>query len=252
MNIFKYDEIDFKKINYDKPEKNGTFYYSSINYNKKPFHILSPKMKYIGDNKDINTLICETINKDFSFYDFFLNLENRNIKNTFNSNKEWFGKEIPLDLIDDMYKRIIKPIKKDSNPIFTFKVPTLKGVPQCHIYNQNKICVDHSKLTKDSEIYFTLHIKGLKFLKQHFYCDCYVSQIKIMSPRVEKYMIIEECMIDDDNGDNEENKEEDIYILDDNILNEINIQKREEQKKIDKKNELIEKISNLQKELENL
>ena len=97
MNIFKYDEIDFKKINYDKPEKNGTFYYSSINYNKKPFQILSPKMKYIGDNKDLNTLICETINKDFSFYDFFLNLENRNIKNTFNSNKEWFGKEIPLD-----------------------------------------------------------------------------------------------------------------------------------------------------------
>ena len=33
MNIFKYDEINFKKIDYDKPEKNGTFYYSSINNN---------------------------------------------------------------------------------------------------------------------------------------------------------------------------------------------------------------------------
>ncbi len=71
MNILKYNEVDFKKINYDKPEKNGTFYYSSINYNKKPLQILSPKMKFTGDNTELNNLICETINKDFSFYDFF-------------------------------------------------------------------------------------------------------------------------------------------------------------------------------------
>ena len=252
MNILKYSDIDFKKINYDKPEKNGSFYYSSINYNKKPLQILSPKMKYTGDTTDLNNLICETINKDFSFYDFFLNLENRNIKQTFNSNQEWFDKEIPLDLIDDMYKRTIKPIKKDSNPVFSFKVPTLKGVPQCHIYNQNKICVDHSKLTKDSEIYFILHIKGLKFLKQHFYCDCYVSQIKIMSPKVEKYMILDEYMIDDENEENDEPNKEDIYILDDAILNEIKIQKEMEEQKLNKKNELIQKIAKLQKELENL
>ena len=252
MNILKYNEVDFKKINYDKPEKNGTFYYSSINYNKKPLQILSPKMKFTGDNTELHNLICETINKDFSFYDFFLNLENRNIKQTFNSNEDWFGKKIPLDLIDDMYKRTIKPIKKESNPSFSFKIPTLKGIPQCHIYDQNKICVDHSKLVKDSEIYFILHIKGLKFLKQHFYCDCYISQIKMMSPRVEKYMILDKYMIDDEMDMNEESNKEDIYILDDTILNEIKHQKAMEEKKNNKKNELIKQIANLQKELEHL
>ena len=44
MTLLKYNEIDFKKINYNKPEKQGNYYYSSMNYKNEPLHIQTPKM----------------------------------------------------------------------------------------------------------------------------------------------------------------------------------------------------------------
>ena len=252
MNILKYSDIDLSKINYLKPEKQGSFYYSSISYNNKPLHIQCPKMKSTisgGDilNKNPTNLTCETINNDFSFYDFFLGIDDRNIKETFKKNKEWFGKQIPLELIDDMYKRTIKAVKKDSKPTFSFKVPIIKNKVQCQIYDQNKICQDISRITNDCEIIFILHIRGLKFLKSNYYCDCYISQIKILLSNEEKYNIFTECIIEDD-----EDKKEDFDIIDEEILNEMKREKELEIQKANKKKELEEKITNLQKELDNL
>jgi len=250
MSIFKYDEISIKKINYNKPETKGSFYYSSMNYDNKPLHIQSPKMKCTCSGDQIiqkNQLECEPINNDFSFYDFFLNIEDRNIKETFSNNQDWFGKEIPLELIDDMYKRTIKGVKKDSKPKFSFKLPIIKGKIQCQIYDQNNVCVDINKLTPDCELIFVLHIRGLKFLKQHYYCDCYVSQIKIFIPRDEKYNIFDKCVIEDD-----EIREDDIDIIDEEILNEIKEKEKKENLKIERKQNLEHKILELTKELDNL
>ena len=193
-----------------------------------------------------SNLDCETINTDFSFYDFFLNLEDRNIKETYKKNKDWFGKEIPLQLIDDMYKRTTKPVKKDSRPSFSFKIPTIKNKVQCQIYDQRKICLDVSKLEKDVEIIFILHIKGLKFLKHHYYCYCYISQIKVLSSE-EKYSIIEDCVIEDD-----EPVESDKDILDETIVLEMLKQKELEKMKDIRKKELEAEILKLQQELNNL
>ena len=252
MYIHKHSEIDTKKINYGTPEKNGSFYYSPINYANEPLHIQSPKMKCTGNiseniKKGINSLDCETVNNDFSFYDFFLNLENRNIKETYKKNKDWFGKEIPLDLIDDMYKRTIKPIMKDSKPRFSFKIPTIKNKVQCQIYDQKKICQDISKLESDVEIIFILHIKGLKFLKHHYYCDCYISQVKVFLSNEGMYNIINEYAIEDD-----EIKVEDNDILDEVIISEMRKEKESEIKKTEDKKKLEETIYKLQLELNSM
>ena len=252
MTICKYSDVDFKKIQYNKPDKQGSFYYSSIDYDKKPFHIQSPKMKCNVSGPEMIqkspiTLDCEPLNKDFSFYDFFLNIEDRNIKETFKKNKEWFDKEIPLDIIDDMYKRTIKAVKKDCIPKFSFKLPTVKGKIQCQIFDQHKICQDIQKVAKDCEIIFVLHIRGLKFLKQHYYCDCYISQIKIFISKDEQYNLFKTCVIEDD-----EIKEDDIDIVDEEVL--FNIAKeKEELKKKEEKRKLIEsQMEDLKKQLDNL
>ena len=104
MSILKHSEIDFKKISYMKPEKQKNIYYSSITYNKnQPLHIQTPKMicksNGIEAVKKTNPSIdFETMNNDFSFYDFMLNLDDRNVKETFRNNKDWFNKEIPYDV----------------------------------------------------------------------------------------------------------------------------------------------------------
>ena len=44
---------------------------------------------------------------------------------------------------------------------------------------KRKICVDFEKIQENTEVVLILHVKGLKFLKQHYYCDIYILQIKI-------------------------------------------------------------------------
>ena len=253
MSILQYSDIDIKKIKYNKPERQGTIYYSSINYGKnQPLHIQSPRMicKQSGEESIQNTspsLKTEPLNNDFSFYDFLLSLDDRNIKETFKQNKDWFGKDIPLEMIDDMYKRTIKPIKKDSKPSFSFKLPVIKGKVQCHIYDQRKICQEIQKVVSGCEIIFILHVRGLKFLKQHYYCDCYVSQIKVFLSKDDKFNILNEYMVEDD-----EIEEEDNDIVDEQIIADILKEKELERQNEEKKSNIQAQIVNLQQQLDNL
>lgn len=251
MNILKYTDIDLTKIKYDVPTKQGSFYYASINYNNKPLFIQSPKMISLLSGDDImkktsSNLDCEPLNNDFSFYDFLLGIDDKNVKETF-KNKDWFGKDIPLDLIDDMYKRTVKAVKKDSKPKFSFKIPIIKNKIQCQIYDQNKVFQSIDRIQPGSELIYILHIRGLKFLKHNFYCDCYISQIRLSISLDEKYNILTDYFIDD----NEENVE-DFDIIDEEILNEM---KKEKEKQIEnkiRKEKIEEEILKLQQELDNL
>jgi len=202
MSILRHDELDFKKINYNKPEKQGVIYYSSMNYDNKPFYLQTPKMTCKNGFKDIinsNTSLLETepVNMDYSFYDSLLSLDEKNVKCTFENNKSWFDKNIPLEIIDNMYKRNNKPVKKNSKPRFSFKVPMIKDKVQCQIYDQKKICVDFEKIQENTEVVLILHVKGLKFLKQHYYCDIYISQIKVFLEGNNKYSILDNYAFND-------------------------------------------------------
>ena len=65
--------------------------------------------------KNKNFLLdLEPINMDFSFYDSLLTLDEKNVKCTFENNREWFNKDIPYEIIDNMYKRNNKPVKKEN------------------------------------------------------------------------------------------------------------------------------------------
>jgi hypothetical protein len=260
MSLLKYHDVDCKKIQYTKPEKTGAFYYSTMSYGKtSPIHLQSPKMKCRLSGSDIMgkhspTLDLEPLSNDFSFYDKLLSLDDRNIKETFNKNNDWFGKDIPLELIDDMYKRTTKPVKKECKPNFSFKLPITKGKVQCPIYDQNRACLDIEKITEDCELIVVLHIRGLKFLKQHYYCDMYISQIKVCVPKEQRYMIPDTYIIEDEEEDND--------ILDSSVLQEIEegrlrdkrvseIKIELEGKKLSQET-LVKGISHLERELEGL
>ena len=83
-------------------------------------------------------------------YDLFLSLDDQNIKTTVKNSEEWFKKDLPLEAIDDMYKRTTKPFKKDSNPSLKFRLPVIKNEIQCSIYNQQKVFVDLDEVKEDS------------------------------------------------------------------------------------------------------
>ena len=184
--IYRYNDVSLDEINFSKPEKIGSSYFSSISYGEtlKPLYIQTCRLKCLTDIDDIkdkkNPMIeVELTNGNYDLYDFFLTLDDKNIKQTFNKSKDWFTRELPLEAIDDMYKRTTKPFKKKSNPVLKLKLPVIKNKIECTVYNQNKVFVDIDELKKNKEMIFIIHIKGLKILKQYFYCDCYITQIKV-------------------------------------------------------------------------
>ena len=79
ISILKHDELDFKKINYNKPEKQGVIYYASMNYDNKPFYLQTPKMTCKNGFQDIldsKLLIdLEPVNMDYWVHDSLLSLD---------------------------------------------------------------------------------------------------------------------------------------------------------------------------------
>ena len=184
--IRKYEDIDVKDMVYNSPEKIGSSYYSSIGYgeNCEPLYIQTPKIKSVYNVENIKGksnphIEVEIPNGKYDIYDFFLNVDDQNIKTTFKNSKSWFNKELPLEAIDDMYKRTVQPFKKNQNPKLKFRLPVIKNKIVCNVYNQQRVYVNLEDIKENSDIILILHIRGLKILKQYFYCDCYISQIKV-------------------------------------------------------------------------
>tara|TARA_Y100000389_G_scaffold109061_1_gene106132 strand:+ start:1737 stop:2591 length:855 start_codon:yes stop_codon:yes gene_type:complete len=261
--IHRYDEIDIDKINYSKPEKIGTSYFASMSYgdNLRPLYIQTPKLNSLIDFSSIKEkkspyLDVEIPSGNYDIYDFFLSLDDKNIKTTVSRSNEWFQREIPLEAIDDMYKRSTKPFKKNANPTLRFKLPIVKNQIQCGVYNQQRVFIDLDEIKEGVDLILILHVRGLKVLKQYFYCDCYVSQIKVFQEnKALKYNIISEYSMVDNNNE----KEDDIFdqeILDsfkseeekkEKEIQEIKLREEKEKKeKIEREN----KIKEIQDEIE--
>ena len=217
--INKYEDVVMTDISYMNPEKIGPSYYSPIGYGdtNDPLYIQTPKIKCLHSISDVKEktnpfLEVEIPNGKYDIYEFFMNMDDHNIKTTYKNRLEWFSKDLPLEAVDDMYKRTVQPFKKNSNPKLKFRLPVIKGKIMCNVYNQQKVFVDLDEIKEDSEVILILHIRGLKILKQYFYCDCYVSQIKLFQPENIKYSILPEyCMVDDEKDEYDDIFDEEIY-----------------------------------------
>ena len=265
MSVYRHTDLDFKKINYKKPEKQGLIYYAGIDYKNEPLYLQTPKLVLTKSGLETiqsknNNLELQPVNNDFSFYDSLLNLDELNVKRTFENNKEWFGKEIPLEVIDNMYKRNNKPVKKDSKPQFGFKVPLVKERVQCQIYDQKKNTLDLKSIKEGTECICILHVKGLKFLKQHYYLDLYISQVKVFLEGDTKYNILENYSFNDVEEEERELKDlERDLMLDEDYLNSLRDKEEEKHKilcEIDNYQKIIveaqSKITDLEKHIQSL
>lgn len=245
--VLRHEDIDVNEINFSKPEKIGTSYFGSISYGTelKPLYVQTPRLKSLINLCDLQDkknphIDVEVPNGNYDIYDFFLNLDDSCIKTTYKKSQEWFGKGLPLESVDDMFKRTTKPFKKNQNPVMRFKLPVVKNKIQCGVYNQQRVFLDMNDIKENSEVILVLHLRGLKVLKQNFYFDCYVSQIKLFQDKDTKYSIIPDYAVIDDKSDYDD-------IFDQEI---IGANKNEEEEKIkeEKRVEEEEKIKEEEEE----
>lgn len=245
--VLRHEDIDVNEINFSKPEKIGTSYFGSISYGTelKPLYVQTPRLKSLINLCDLQDkknphIDVEVPNGNYDIYDFFLNLDDSCIKTTYKKSQEWFGKGLPLESVDDMFKRTTKPFKKNQNPVMRFKLPVVKNKIQCGVYNQQRVFLDMNDIKENSEVILVLHLRGLKVLKQNFYFDCYVSQIKLFQDKDTKYSIIPDYAVIDDKSDYDD-------IFDQEIIG-ANKNEEEERIKEEKRVEEEEKIKEEEEE----
>ena len=91
-------------------------------------------------------------------------------------------------------------------------------------------------MKEGTEVICILHVRGLKFLKQHYYCDCYISQIKVFSDKPTFNMLDTYSFNDKDEEEEELHDFEKELMLDPDYIESI-------------RNKEIER-DNIQKELD--
>lgn len=267
--IFKHTTLKLDELTYNKPEKQGNSYYCSIYHgDNKPVYIQTPILSSQLSGSDLRSkknIRLKILGDDFGIYDFFLKLDDHNVHKTFSMSREWFGKELPVNVIDDMYRRGTKPFPKDTNPSLDIKIPFTKDNCECVCFNKSKECMEIDDIKENTEMICIIHIKGLKFLKKEYYCDCYITQIK-ESEIIVKKSFFDECLIEDDKDEEEES---DKHSLPEEVIDEEAIlaakleQERLEKERVDNIKENISlkekeceilkgSVSKLESEIENL
>ena len=219
--VTRYNKLQFDNIQYDKPENKGTVYFGTMLYDLNPLLLQSSRLK-VKEIKEVEKqkyIVLETDEADFTFYDKLVQLDDHILDATYQNSEEWFNKELPMDILEGMYKRITKPFKKDEKPSLEFKLPYHSDKLQTKIYGQTNELIDLDNLVIGSTIILMIQVKGLKFLKQNYYCDTYLSQIKLVKDEI----IVKpaSCLIEDDGQVYTAKNDEDKYdyeILDEEIL----------------------------------
>jgi hypothetical protein len=212
--VIRHTQLDLSKLHYSKPINQQNVYYSTLQYSDKPCYIQSSKVtvEHIEEVQKQKYLVVTVDPTDFTFYDCLVKLDDHNLSHTHQSSKEWFHKELPIDILEGMYRRITQPFKKNYIPKISLKLPLYKQGIQCKIYDQSNNQLDINTLTKGVVITCIIHIKGLKFLKKDYYCDMYISQIKLN--KLSDYYIPDSCLIEDieDNSYAYENLDEEVIL----------------------------------------
>src|SRR3990167_11188952 len=112
-----YSHIDFDKINYDKPVKASGYHIAQPTCDD--IIITTPKIRCINGiiiNDKRSYIEFELNRVDTAIYSFFADLDEHVIMNVYNNSKEWFGEEIPMDVLDEQHKPFIQ-LKRDNNNI---------------------------------------------------------------------------------------------------------------------------------------
>ena len=167
--MIHFNKINLDRINFNIPVKADNYYKSEILYDEQKLIILTDKLKLTGNQLEISD----------DFKTFINGLNENNVKNTYNNSKEWFKKEIPFEVINEMYLSKL---------------------------NNNYLEINNNKnIELDNEEEVILLISGLRIERKTFTMD-----IELMD-KSEKYNIMEYDLLEDI----EENKKMELLKIND-------------------------------------
>jgi len=208
-------EIDIKLINHEqrrtrKSKTGQETKQCKMTYNKKTFRFITPKAKApfgrtIGIKDEKNTSPYDKYSIEINLEgseeieQFKLKLEALNHSNvdfTVDSSKEWWGKTMSKDTVEDaVYGSLIKVDKKGEYPDrFKIKLPFASGEPLFKVFDENKqkinfwktvdgkTEVDWSWAKQQMFVEAVVECEGLYIVDKKVYCVFKAMQLKVYPP----------------------------------------------------------------------
>jgi len=208
FSVKKIKDVNLSSVMYETPSKVNSYYQSKIEYQMngkmKPLMIQTPHCLSLSDFSEDKKYLTIELEITTELYDFFINIDDQNAEKAFLNSSSWFKQEIPKDVIDDYYKPSVKPFKENATPKLKVKIPYYNGECQTKIYDNRKNIIGLNDIPIGSNILLILHVNAIRFLKQNFYTDTYVTQIKVCYKK-DDFTIPNVCIVDDDAPENEFN-----------------------------------------------
>ena len=245
VEIYKYTDINCSDIKIDKPDKKGTYYYGLVKYNKQNnlfVHLNNVKYKKY-DLSDIPTI---NIDIDDIFKEFLSRLDEHMIRLIQDNILDWFGKDIPDDVIKGMYKRTIT--KEESNNI-DIRLPKLNDNIICKIYDSDKVRVDIDELKEDENISCIVNLKGIKITKKTLVFDISVNQIRLMREYIPDNIKDDECIVDTDDNRCSDEYIDNIDLEESHIRDKIKMLYSQKMEDIDMINQINTRIKIIDDEI---
>jgi len=161
------DTIDFRTVNinnieYENPVRIKNNFLAKC---KNELTINTGLLKCCGPVSVVDNNLCYLTlelrkRADFSLYNFFIELDEKNICEIFENSLNWFNKEMPLDVIEDFLTPSIRLTKK--------KICVKVRVP----FKRKKVQLEnYENLKKGKKISAILRYNGIKFKKHQFMSD---------------------------------------------------------------------------------
>ena len=194
IKLLDLESIDINNIVFSSPEKIKGSFHSFAKYNDNDIYIKTPVLKNVSNIVKlesrcyIEVLLDLNNNDEKDFYDLFTNIDDNNILTIHKNSQEWFKKQFPLEVIEDLY---LTPLKHKTNKL-KIKIPIIKNKIDCLIYDRNNNII--TNFSENNNIIIILKFNGLKFLSQQVISEWVPIQIKtneIVNDHNIKYLITE-------------------------------------------------------------
>jgi len=263
-NTVVWSDLDTNKMIYESPKRQNDGYMSDIYYKfeeKDRLMIQTPKLQSndgIVTNKSGRQYLNVVLD-DQEFLNLLKKIDEKNVILTTQYSKEWFGKEMPMKIVDNYYRTPLT--NNDSGSTMKFRVYKKEDSDDLDtdLFNKNE-SVDLKTFNElleneNNKVIAMVQLIGLKFLKRQFIPEWKLIQAKIYEKKEVPYMFTDDTNYNSDDdylvpdlSDEEETEIDDLDILltnrdkqneeKNNLLEEIN-------KKEEELNTLREKLNNL-------
>lgn len=231
-NIILFKNFDVSKISYDALSKNARGGNRSyLKYNGVPKLILQTPVVYApfglskfeeeGKNKysiDISFRGMDEDPKIKLYHDKMAAFDNELIAEGVKNSKDWFGKKLTQDTIENFYKSIVKPSKEPTKyaPTQKFKIENNRdGSPAVEVYNAKKERMDIQDIPKGAQLSAIIEARQVWFMNKNSYGVSWrlVQLMLQKSDKLSGYSFLEDSDNDDSEAEYEEESEEEEVPL---------------------------------------